>query len=1343
MVKKNFKRVLSILLCMMMILSTLPMSVFAEGEAATTTEPVVDGTYTGENWAVAGNGTITHNINGTDVSLSKTAVPAKDEEGKEIENAFDITLKVETSTTTTTQTDGGAVVLVIDVSGSMDYCAECGGDGYHDRDCDHYGWVTTAQSRMNAAKIAATNFLKSYAGTDADANRMLAIVSFSTQASTKLQWVNVAGGDGCNSYDNAESVISSLDANGGTNLDQGLATARDLLTRNEVSQIASKNVIALTDGVPTYYGTRPSGGGSSGSQATNNATATSAKALRDTGATLYTVCFGVANEKTYWNGPTVGNFLRDSVASSGCAYNADNSKELYDAFAAITKSITSGLKGDGWTATDPMGAHIQAVVSEEIADHFKKENDVTYTWSLSDPEIITNGNVTTYVYSITYRIQFDTDFEGFKNTDYYPTNGPTYLTIDGKQYAFPVPGVKGKETLIDIGVTKVWKDADNQDGLQPEVVTVELYKNGEATGDIVDLNAESDWTKSFTGLSKYDVDGNLITYTVKEVDVPDGYESVEGNKDNQYTITNTHEVYTKNIIVTKIWYDENNRDNSRPESITVKLMDDKTVMGTATLTAADADEDGNWVYTFRGMPVNRVGEVGQKINYTATEDAVDGYVVGYGYDQDTLTITNSYTPQRTSVTVTKVWEDDNNRDNARPNTITLYLKNGNDIVKTKELTVDKENNSQIYTFENLYKYEDGKEIAYTVEEAKVEGYTPKIAGSQANGYTITNTHEIETIEIKGEKTWAEDNENADGLRSEYITINLLADGDLKETKIVAIENEWKWDFGKLPKYKEGEVGKEIIYTVTEDAVAHYVSEVNGYNVTNTYNNGYISIPVTKEWNDDSNRDGIRPEDVTVALFANGEKTGDTLVLNSGNNWSGSFEVLMKDAKGNDIAYSVKEVLPKESKYISSVRGSEEEGFVITNTHTPEVVEVSGSKTWNDNDNQDGVRPDSITINLLANGKVIETVKVTEEDKWTWNFTDLPKFENGVEIEYTVTEEAVEDYSATYEGYNVTNTHTPEKTSVTVAKSWEDNNDQDGIRPDVITLLLLADGEETDKTLELSEDNNWRSAFTELDVYANGKKIVYTVDEIEVKGYVSEITGDATKGFTITNTHEPEKTVVAGKKTWDDANNQDGKRPEVIEINVFGNGVLLETVKVTEAEGWAWSFNLPKYVNGGQEVAYAITENAVEGYTATYEGYNVTNSYTPEETGFSVSKVWADSDDADGIRPDEVEIKLFANGEDTGIVLVLSEETKWVGSINGLPKYWEGEEIVYTVEEVAVKGYNTVIKGTVEEGFTVTNSHVVIPDTGDNRNPVVWISLMAGAVLTAGVALFTKKRKTAK
>ena len=82
MVKKNFKRVLSILLCMMMILSTLPMSVFAEDEAATTTEPVVDGTYTGENWAVDGNGTITHNINGTDVSLSKTAVPAKDEEGK-------------------------------------------------------------------------------------------------------------------------------------------------------------------------------------------------------------------------------------------------------------------------------------------------------------------------------------------------------------------------------------------------------------------------------------------------------------------------------------------------------------------------------------------------------------------------------------------------------------------------------------------------------------------------------------------------------------------------------------------------------------------------------------------------------------------------------------------------------------------------------------------------------------------------------------------------------------------------------------------------------------------------------------------------------------------------------------------------------------------------------------------------------------------------------------------------------------------------------------------------------------------------------------------------------------
>jgi AraC-like DNA-binding protein len=90
------------------------------------------------------------------------------------------------------------------------------------------------------------------------------------------------------------------------------------------------------------------------------------------------------------------------------------------------------------------------------------------------------------------------------------------------------------------------------------------------------------------------------------------------------------------------------------------------------------------------------------------------------------------------------------------------------------------------------------------------------------------------------------------------------------------------------------------------------------------------------------------------------------------------------------------------------------GLTITNKHTPSVISISGAKTWVDGNNQDGVRPESITINLLADGKVIKTITVTVENEWAWSFTDLPKYrDQGVEIVYAITENAVEDYSTVF------------------------------------------------------------------------------------------------------------------------------------------------------------------------------------------------------------------------------------------------------------------------------------------------------------------------------------------
>ncbi len=110
------------------------------------------------------------------------------------------------------------------------------------------------------------------------------------------------------------------------------------------------------------------------------------------------------------------------------------------------------------------------------------------------------------------------------------------------------------------------------------------------------------------------------------------------------------------------------------------------------------------------------------------------------------------------------------------------------------------------------------------------------------------------------------------------------------------------------------------------------------------------------------------------------------------------------------------------------------------------------------------------------------------------------------------------YSKDESGLIVTNTK--ELTSVTVTKKWEDSDNQDGIRPSNVTVVLLADGEETGKTLVLNSGNKWTASFTALDKYADGKEISYTVKEVKVEGYTNVITGTQTTGYTITNSHTP-------------------------------------------------------------------------------------------------------------------------------------------------------------------------------------------------------------------------------
>jgi serine-aspartate repeat-containing protein C/D/E len=285
-----------------------------------------------------------------------------------------------------------------------------------------------------------------------------------------------------------------------------------------------------------------------------------------------------------------------------------------------------------------------------------------------------------------------------------------------------------------------------------------------------------------------------------------------------------------------------------------------------------------------------------------------------------------------------------------------------------------------------------------------------------------------------------------------------------------------------------------------------------------------SVSVIKVWNDGGIPLETWPESVTVQLYADGEAYGGEIVLNESNAWSYTWDDLPVYSNGEEIEYTVDETDVPDG-FTCAIAGDADVGFTVTNTATTAPVEFTVNNVWNDNNDQDGLRPDSVTVQLYADGEASgDPVVLSKTNNWSYTWRDLEKYVDYERVNYTVKETNVPDgytssvYGNDITGFTITNTHTPQTTSVSANKVWEDNDNLDGLRPDSVTAQLYADGEASGDAVVLNEDNNWTYTWTDLDVYKNGEKINYTVEETEVPdGYTSAVSGDSESGFTITNT----------------------------------------------------------------------------------------------------------------------------------------------------------------------------------------------------------------------------------
>lgn len=143
------------------------------------------------------------------------------------------------------------------------------------------------------------------------------------------------------------------------------------------------------------------------------------------------------------------------------------------------------------------------------------------------------------------------------------------------------------------------------------------------------------------------------------------------------------------------------------------------------------------------------------------------------------------------------------------------------------------------------------------------------------------------------------------------------------------------------------------------------------------------------------------------------------------------------------------------------------------------------------------------------------------------------------------------------GFDITNTYAPGKTSLTVTKAWEDGNDKDGLRVKEIEVQLYADGKAVGKPVKLNEGNKWITIFNNLDVKKDGKDIVYTVKEItEVNGYTATVVDNGKGHVTITNTHtpKPDKPVKPGKPSQPSDKGK-GKLPQTGESSTLALSLI--------------------------------------------------------------------------------------------------------------------------------------------------------------------------------------------
>ena len=541
---------------------------------------------------------------------------------------------------------------------------------------------------------------------------------------------------------------------------------------------------------------------------------------------------------------------------------------------------------------------------------------------------------------------------------------------------------------VSKAIAVVWVDEDDYEGLRPGAVSMKI-ETADGTAE-VELKDSNDWT----GEKEVPADAK---WTVPDVS---GY-SKEVTGDKVTIVTYTHNPETTSFSASIFWSDNEDAASRRPKSVRVNLLADGAVCR-APVTTTSAK---GWTASWNNLPKNQAKSTTPIVYTVAPADKLEAYDSAVSGTEITYTLKTA---------------------NLSVSAEVFGVPEGADVSGLK-LTISGPNPGMPITkkLSEINGTLDLGEVipgSYVLQEENadslIEGYVMDPAGTQVGDAVYLKAGASDTLHFK--YTWKEpeeQEENPDPMsETGPLSFKIVGpDPSLPKTVYYSEFKSGKYELDNLVPgdYAVIETNAEGLvraYTLTSDSITGMVLTVGKDGATATLLNRYvpaptpapddefIDIPVTKIWVDDKDKDGNRPDSVTVKLFANGV-LNDTMEI-KGPAWTGVFAGKRRfDDAGNEIEYTINE--EAVTWYLTKVSG-----YVITNTYQPETTSASVIKIWNDNDNVQKIRPKAIAVILLPTKEVFV---LSEENGWSIVKTGLPTRINGKEVTYSWKEQQVAGY----------------------------------------------------------------------------------------------------------------------------------------------------------------------------------------------------------------------------------------------------------------------------------------------------------------------------------------------